>query len=52
MRIKWLRDDWTNCCMRVYDDDELKEEVMKEDCVGNQWEGGVRKECRFGYGVI
>ena len=44
--------DWTNCCMRVYDDDELKEEVMKEDCVGNQWEGVVRNGKPFGYGVI
>ena len=44
--------DWTNCCMRVYDDDELKEEVMKEDCVGNQWEGGVRNGKPFGYGVM
>ena len=44
--------DWTNCCMRVYDDDELKEEVMKEDCVGNRWEGGVRNGKPFGYGVM
>ena len=44
--------DWTNCCMRVYDDDELKEEVMKEDCVGNRWGGGVRNGKPFGYGVM
>ena len=50
--------DWTNCCMRVYDDDELKEEVGREgDCTdldsnGRRWEGGVRNGKPFGYGIL
>ena len=50
--------DLKSCSMRVYDDNELKEEcVRRRDCIdldvsGRRWEGGVKNGEPFGYGIF